>query len=358
MEKSPILKNKVRENAGSIASNRFTYQVNWGVCKLISFYAQEDPYFLIMEMHEDAIICDDLSLPTYIDFYQIKTKKGKNWTIGNLTSKGKSTSIVSKMYHSKDKFKKIARKLYFRSDALFQIINPNPTNKGDSKKILDKFTCSDLVQKESNKIRSAIQDDYNLSNSLDINQLFDFSTEPIKYDNHVTTTIGFMSEFFNIKLDKPFKTLAYTFIAGEVLKRNNYEGSIKTNNDLKKLKAISKKDFKEWIAHCIKHIKFNDDTLAELKLEIKTAPISYQRRKSIIRYAEQYIIEIKSNDILFVKVSKLIKSFIGLESDDVSEDFYTYSLNIKELNKHKLEIIEHLEDDYLLAAIMYELTIL
>jgi len=84
-----------RENAGASSSNRFEYQINWGLHRLLQLEDEEDMkndkdddgYVMILDYHDDIVVCNSDSGKDYIDFYQIKTRKNSNWGIRNLCYK-------------------------------------------------------------------------------------------------------------------------------------------------------------------------------------------------------------------------------------------------------------------------------
>lgn len=74
-----------REDAGSISSDRFDYQKNWALLRLLSLHRQGMGYVLLCEFHEDVAILDDPENPTSVDFYQVKTDAKNLWTVKKLT---------------------------------------------------------------------------------------------------------------------------------------------------------------------------------------------------------------------------------------------------------------------------------
>ena len=64
-----------RENAGSRSSNRFDFQKNWAICKLLELHQNNEDYVLILDLHEDVIILDSSNNPKCADFFQVKTKE-------------------------------------------------------------------------------------------------------------------------------------------------------------------------------------------------------------------------------------------------------------------------------------------
>lgn len=87
---------KPRETAGSSSANRFEYQKDWTLYKLLELHRSDDAYLIICDYHEDVVQFDSHSIPKNAVFYQIKTKSSNNWTRKSLTKsqKGKNVNIV------------------------------------------------------------------------------------------------------------------------------------------------------------------------------------------------------------------------------------------------------------------------
>lgn len=74
-----------REEAGSISSDRFDYQKDWALLRLLSLHRQGESYVLLCEFHEDVTVLDDAENPKYVTFYQVKTDAKNPWTVKKLT---------------------------------------------------------------------------------------------------------------------------------------------------------------------------------------------------------------------------------------------------------------------------------
>lgn len=58
-----------RENAGASSSNRFEYQINWGLHRLLQLEKAHENYVMILDYHDDIVICNSDKQEGYIDFY-------------------------------------------------------------------------------------------------------------------------------------------------------------------------------------------------------------------------------------------------------------------------------------------------
>ncbi|MEA4849129.1 MAG: dsDNA nuclease domain-containing protein, partial [Clostridiaceae bacterium] len=121
-----IIKQKPRDNSGSRSANRFEYQKNWALCKLLELYLTRKDYLLIFEYHDDIIILDSEVNPQKVEFYQVKTKDHSEWTLNDLISSSKAKrkiipSILSKMYINKLNFPSSTQSLNLVSNQKYNI---------------------------------------------------------------------------------------------------------------------------------------------------------------------------------------------------------------------------------------------
>ena len=63
-----IAKTQPKENAGS-----GTYQMNWGLKKLLELEDSGEDYTIAFDYHDDIIVFDKEVDATAVDFYQVKT---------------------------------------------------------------------------------------------------------------------------------------------------------------------------------------------------------------------------------------------------------------------------------------------
>lgn len=91
-----IFAEKPRENAGARDSNRFDYQKNWTIVKLMELHTTGQDYLLAFEFHEDIAVFNSSADPTQVDFYQVKTNKDPQWKLTDFakTKKGKDDLIL------------------------------------------------------------------------------------------------------------------------------------------------------------------------------------------------------------------------------------------------------------------------
>ncbi|MCQ9635163.1 DUF4297 domain-containing protein [Chryseobacterium sp. WG23] len=232
-----------RENAGSMASNRFDFQKNWAICKLIELTNSGVDFLLAFEYHEDIIVLDSVNNPTKIDFYQIKTKDKGTYSLSNILTKkklkkGDGGSILGKLYQNKLNFDSETKSLNIVSNNRFSIKSIK-----ENRLVI---CCKELDDKEKLEIEE------NLKAELSIQWLHEFLDVIFLHNSELT--IEHHNEITKDKLNKLIESLyhtdvkynpslAYRTIFDEVNRRNNIERKINNFEELIHFKSISKDDF-------------------------------------------------------------------------------------------------------------------
>ncbi|MFD2209508.1 dsDNA nuclease domain-containing protein [Virgibacillus halophilus] len=77
---------KPRDTSGPRSSNRFDYQKDWAILKMMEMYEVEEDFLLVMDYYDDVVVYDSATDLENISFSQIKTSS-KNWTLNSLTKR-------------------------------------------------------------------------------------------------------------------------------------------------------------------------------------------------------------------------------------------------------------------------------
>lgn len=230
----------VRERSGSIASNRFSFQQDWSLCKLISMEESGKDYVLIFEHDDDLITLDSPTDPKKVNFFQIKTKNSGNWTATELIKQKNGSSILGKLYSNKIKYGDDTESLNFISNAKFKI-SLNGSGQSITK---NKICVVECEKAEFNKISQAIKNEHVLSVDPECNLIF-LNVDDLALNDSGKHATGIISNFlYNIDPHKKYKpTLIYVSLINEIKRRCNYEHPSGSLEELKKNKGITKKQF-------------------------------------------------------------------------------------------------------------------
>lgn len=235
-----------RERSGSMASNRFDYQKDWSLCKLLEVHESGKNYMLIFEHEEDLIILDSENIPKKIDFYQIKTKNSGEWRVSDLirSNKRSSPSFLGKLYSNKIKYGLQTKSLNFVSNAKFNI----GLQKGGNALKYIEICVVECIDKDVNKISAKLKKEHLLKKDPECQLIFLKVTNLSLHDSGTHTT-GKISKFLStLNPEKKYQPeLAYRMIFDEIKRKSNYEYECKTIEELKKNKSIGKKEFLEML---------------------------------------------------------------------------------------------------------------
>jgi len=314
--KRKLEKVKTRENSGSIASNRFDYQKDWAITKLIELSDYED-FLLAFEYHEDIIVFNSSEEPNAVDFYQIKTKKSGKHTISSLLNKKNGSSILGKLFGNKINFEDETGSLNIVTNCDYGLKN-----------VIDgelsvKICCNKLDISEKTLIAQK------LAEELDINwvdKYFDFiflEKSELTIQHHSDLTQQKLNKHIEKKYEdiKFNPSLAYSTIFDEVKRRNNVEKNVSNFDELIKYKSITKADFD----NMIRIVSSEPNRLLKLKDEIinrldsESASLSFRRafKKNWNNVEIEYL---KQNNNLFKKILSEINLVIQSESKLLESD--------------------------------------
>jgi hypothetical protein len=230
-----------RETSGSRSANRFDFQKDWTVCKLIELHRSQNNYLVLCDFHEDVIVLDHEENPNKAKFFQIKTQTGKNWTIPQLlsrSSKGKGTSILGKLYGNYLAFSEKTESIHMVSNAPYEI----KLSKGKPSITLQKLSCGDIDPKEVMKINQSLGKETATACDLpNQTQLF-LEVTPLSVMDHSPHTKGKLSEY----LDEIFPgkkhavTPIYRVLFDAVRKKTTDEWKPSNFDELRGRKAIGR----------------------------------------------------------------------------------------------------------------------
>ena len=167
--KSKVFLKNPRENAGPKTSNRYDFQKDWAICKLIELHQTNKEYLLCFEFHDDIIVFDSIDNPKKVNCYQVKTKDTPHWNLSKLTfrEKGGKHSILAKLHQHFEEYGDGVESLNFVTNSKikgklsnnFECVN------------LGEFTLQDLCAKDLKSITDKLSLELNNTDLLRFNEL-------------------------------------------------------------------------------------------------------------------------------------------------------------------------------------------
>lgn len=270
--KNRIIQQKPRENSGTSSSNRFDYQQDWAICKLLELHQSGSDYLLILDYHDDVVVLNSSVDPTEMSFYQLKTKGTGNWNLNAMLRRrkgasGELPSMLGKLYGCKLSFPEHTISLNFVSNASFKV-----ELKDTKQKSIDKRTIclSDLSSKEVQKVVSELKKEHGVTDDPSLIDITFLHVSDLILNDRETYVKGKLSDFMeSLNPDGKFKiSLVYTTIFDEIKRKNNYENELSDFNDLVKHKAVSRSYFQTILKN------FNVDNTIEEMWELSHANLS------------------------------------------------------------------------------------
>lgn len=235
--KEVLIQTPQQEMAGSRTASRLDFQKNWALQQMLKKHILNQDYVFVFEYHDDVLSLDSVKSPKSLNFYQVKTLRGKNWTLNKLTKqekgkKGLKISFIGKLYQHKENFSDFPLSLNFVTNTYFSFDKEN-----------SEICASLLKQKEQDKLIDEIKKQVPGLKKINLDEL-NFNRTDLSLEDHETHIKGelhnFFNHFFGINHTIPIESW-YTTITDEIKRKNNFPQSrIKSFDDLIRNKSLTK----------------------------------------------------------------------------------------------------------------------
>lgn len=325
--KNSIINIQPREKSGSTSSNRFDFQKNWAICKILELHEKPEDYLVTLEYHDDLVVFDSSTDPKKISFYQVKTNKNPNWTINSLVKRksgknGLLNSHLGKLYDHIEKFNDSVESLNF-------VTNNKITGKlyNDIKcEDTSGFCCKDLNKVDLDKIIQSLKEEHSLNNLKDFASITFFKLGELSIDKHSELTKIKLAEYIEKYLPEVKYQISplYKSIFDEIRKKSNIEKSVTNFNELKKHKSISRNDFDSYLEN-LKYSNSIHDLSNAIEHRLNSEKADFKTIRNFRKNSKIY--EIKKmtyNDKSLKKLEKEISHIINemeLDADDNLQEF-------------------------------------
>jgi len=312
--KDYIEKIKPRENSGSVATNRFDFQKDWAICKILELHQKPDDYLLTLEYYDDVIVFDSSTDPQKISFYQVKTNKDKNWTLDSLIirKKGKNgdlNSHLGKLYDHIEKFGDVVESLNFVSNKKIKGKLKNNKKCEDT----NEFCCADLDKKELDKLIAELKKEHSLITLKEFEKITFFKLGELSIEKHTELTKASLADFLDKNLPEVRYQIAplYRSIFDEIRMKSNVEKTISNFEELKIKKSISRKNFDSFLEELRKVEDFKQ-IKTSIENRLNSESVDFDKIKLFLKYSAVY--EIKRmgyNDRNLKNIERTIEKYIS-----------------------------------------------
>jgi len=344
----------VRESSGSRSANRFDYQKNWSLCELLDLHTNNEDYLMVFEHHDDVVVFDSQTNPSSAVFYQVKTKKPGNWTVGSLTkskSEDSSQSILGKLYSNYLHFPDNAKKLIFTSNHGLSA----KLKSGEKAIDLGVVSFSVLADKDKEKIHQSVEpEEQDYCDIFGLDKIF-VEKNDLRVSDHTAITKGKLVEFFeNLHPNSQVHiSLVYKTFFDEIRRKTNYEETITQPSELYSHKSIGRSNF-EGMINTVLQQRNDNELWADANHVLTSEHNSFMEIKILRSNWQQYIVDRMNVE------NDLHIEFQGAISAEI--DNAIKKKGLKTFNSIKdaaiKKVLENYEkdfnEDYMKAAILYE----
>lgn len=278
------------ESGGMVASDRFDYQKDWTLCKLLELHESGKDYIVVCEFHEDVSVLDHAVNPTSVTFYQIKSDASKKWTITRLTNrrKGKDAtllpSILARLCGKKLEADACTILYRFTSNIGYSM----KAATGGSLETKDSFTLAEIHKDDLDELIAALTTELQDAPSDTLKSSIKFEVG-LPLASHASITKGKVADFIEQYAPGCFVQVSalYRAIFGEIQKRTHASRPTTALEAMCKAKGISRIDFDRMLKAAIKAVP-EDRTWALIHQDLINSSLALVRRVQLDQAFKDY----------------------------------------------------------------------
>lgn len=306
----------LRETSGSQSSNRFEYQDNWALCKLVELHETGQEYLMFLEFHDDIVVMDCAVNPTVVEFFQVKTKSKGHWSIATITGQkkgklGKLPSIIGKLYSNYEAFpdETIGLNLVSNAYANFKL-QPAGNAIGYA---LVRF--DDLADCDQVSIEKKLSAETGTPARLIGLKLFSHHTTDLSIGGSADQALGRLTRYLASKPSTSSIQAApfYRTLKQEISRRAKCERkqSSYTFEEISSFKAIDRSNFSKMI-HYAEHSTHRPDLVSLLRERLNAENIPYGKVVALCAQARAFQVDMFDTTNRQVgDASEIVKEVVG-----------------------------------------------
>jgi len=242
-----VVRCKPREQAGPRSADRFDYQKDWAICRLLALHESPGEYLIAFDIFDDVVVLNSAENPDRISFFQIKTREIPPMRMSDMLRRkqgkdGPLPSMLGKLYFSKIAFPDHTESLSLVANVPFQV-ELQEAGAESTKKL--RLCCDELEQGEISKIARQLKKEHGLAKEPTFADFTYLEVSDLPLRGHDTHTQGKLVGFLE-RLNPSGKfriSLVYRTIADEVRRKNNYHAEVDTFEAFIREKAIGRSEF-------------------------------------------------------------------------------------------------------------------
>lgn len=282
-----------REVSGPRSANRFDYQDDWALCKLIELHESGDDYVLILDFFDDVVVLDSPINPKTIAFFQVKTRKTGFWSRADLTRQkngklGKLPSILGKLYTNFEQFPEFTKEMHFISNAYSNI---KLAKGGDAKGEMH-FRYAEVSDDEKASIVKSLSNELTKAPKNKGLQMLMYSVADLSLQGHADHALGCLTNFLDrVRKDGTTGAAAfYRTLKSEISRRAKSEGKPKTLDEVCSKRAIDRTSFTRML-NLATSIVAPPDIVSLLRHRLHAEGVKYGQVVQICGAAQRIVVE-------------------------------------------------------------------
>lgn len=346
-----------RESSGSTASNRFDFQKNWAICKILELHQKPDDYLLTLEHYDDIIVFDSSTDPKKISFYQVKTGQ-KNWTLNSLVArkkgkKGDLNSHLGKLYDHIEKFGDVVESLNFVTNSKIKGKLRNKTKCED----VTEFSCADLNKEDLNKIISELKKEHSLNALKEFEQITFFKMGELSIEKHTELTKALLADFLDKNIPHVRYQIAplYKSIFDEIKMKSNVEKIIPNFEELKVKKSVSRNNFNSYLNELKKVEDFKSKRIS-IENRLNAEFVEFDKVKLFLKYSSEYEIRrMGYNDKNLKGIETKIEKYLTDNTIDLGSGLFNCMEQIFSNLQDAIEKNPAMENEMIKTIILHKL---
>jgi len=245
-----LAKRPPSDSGGAIAANRLTFQQSWALCKLLELHSAGVDYTMIFDYHEDIVVLDSTDGDEHAEFYQVKSKEGKDWKMSDLFPSRKpktldppSRSIIGKLREHELRFgdaEDNIRALCFVTNAGVAL-----QLQSGMAKTSDKYCFAHLTESLKHDIVERLRREFADAPAFASHGKYWVVFTTLHPRDHESSSLGKLVEFLDAHIGarNGLDSNVYRVLADTIRKRSAKEGVVTTREALLAAKSLSRTQF-------------------------------------------------------------------------------------------------------------------
>lgn len=245
---------KPSDTSGAVAKNRFDYQRDWILCRMLDLFEAGHDFIVVCDYHDDVLVLDANPACSAVDFFQVKTASADRFTLGRLLSRkklkdGSGPSILGKLYAHRFTFPGIV-------GSTTLVTNLHPVMHAENPPSIEDrvgWNVLDLADEDQETIRERLSHEFFQLGSVSLDESLKFERSPLPVTGHGTFALGLLTEFlhrFDGEGEHPVRAL-YRAVVDEIDRRSGREGAFETSDEIVLHKCVTKPMFDGVLRRCI-----------------------------------------------------------------------------------------------------------